>query len=79
MSENEKIIEMYIKQQQEKINELSHQLLMSTTKNKLLEENLKILELSNRQLQEKITYYENINKKKMNSVTGFKHNKTIIR
>jgi len=79
MSENEKIIEMYIKQQQEKINELSHQLLMSTTKNKLLEENLKIMELSNRQLQDKITYYENINKKKMNSVTGFKHYKTIIR
>jgi len=40
VNENDKILEIYISQQQEKINELSQQLLMATTRNKYLEEQL---------------------------------------
>lgn len=67
MNENDKILEIYISQQQEKINELSQQLLMATTRNKYLEEQL---EMST----ERLKVYDNINRKKVNEVHGFNLN-----
>lgn len=67
MNENDKILEIYISQQQEKINELSQQLLMATTRNKYLEEQL---EMST----ERLKVYDNINRKKVNEVQGFNLN-----
>jgi len=67
VNENDKILEIYISQQQEKINELSQQLLMATTRNKYLEEQL---EMST----ERLKVYDNINRKKVNEVHGFNLN-----
>jgi len=67
VNENDKILEIYISQQQEKINELSQQLLMATTRNKYLEEQL---EMST----ERLKVYDNINRKKVNEVQGFNLN-----
>lgn len=67
MNENDKILEIYISQQQEKINELSQQLLMATTRNKYLEEQLGMS-------TERLKVYDNINRKKVNEVKGFNLN-----
>tara|TARA_R110000772_G_scaffold48036_2_gene109547 strand:- start:8549 stop:8773 length:225 start_codon:yes stop_codon:yes gene_type:complete len=67
VNENDKILEIYISQQQEKINELSQQLLMATTRNKYLEEQLGMS-------TERLKVYDNINRKKVNEVKGFNLN-----
>jgi len=57
VNENEKILEIYIQQQQEKINELTQQLLMVSTRNKYLEEQLN-------SVSAKLETYDTINRKK---------------
>lgn len=66
MNENERILELYINEQHEKINDLSRQVLLLTTKNKYLTEKLENVESG-------LKTIENINKKKTNSVSGFNH------
>jgi len=70
MNENERILELYINEQHEKINDLSRQVLLLTTKNKYLTEKLENVESG-------LKTIENINKKKTNSVSGFNHSITI--
>jgi|TARA_R110000782_G_scaffold56709_1_gene118813 hypothetical protein len=70
MNENERILELYINEQHEKINDLSRQVLLLTTKNKFLTEKLENVESG-------LKTIENINKKKTNSVSGFNHSITI--
>ena len=70
MNENERILELYINEQHEKINDLSRQVLLLTTKNKYLNEKLENVESG-------LKTIENINKKKTNSVSGFNHSITI--
>tara|TARA_R110002126_G_scaffold264523_2_gene407660 strand:- start:710 stop:934 length:225 start_codon:yes stop_codon:yes gene_type:complete len=72
MKENERVLELYINEQQEKINDLSKQVLLLTTRNKYLIEKLENLESG-------LKTIENINKKKTNSVSGFNHSLTINR
>lgn len=72
MNESEKVLELYISQQQEKINELSQQILMLTTRNKYLEQQLS-------ETSKKLKVFEEINKKKLNKVEGFKHVKQVKR
>jgi len=67
VNENEKILEIYIQQQQEKINELTQQLLMASTRNKYLEEQLN-------SVSAKLETYDTINRKKANEVKGFNLN-----
>ena len=57
MNENERVLNLYIKEQQEKINELTQQILMLSTRNKYLEE-----ELNN--VKSKLETHESINRKK---------------
>ena len=66
MNENERILELYINEQHEKINDLSRQVLLLATKNKFLTEKLENVESG-------LKTIENINKKKTNSVSGFNH------
>ena len=68
MDESEKVLELYIKQQQDKINELAQQVLLLSTKNEYLQ---KLLEKNNKELQ----VFKDINSKNKNSVNGFKHKK----
>ena len=68
MDESEKVLELYIKQQQDKINELAQQVLLLSTKNQYLEN---LLEKNNKELQ----IFRDINSKNKNTVTGFKHTK----
>jgi|TARA_R110002153_G_scaffold137103_1_gene287147 hypothetical protein len=70
MNENERILELYINEQHEKINDLSRQVLLLATKNKFLTEKLENVESG-------LKTIENINKKKTNSVSGFNHSITI--
>ena len=72
MNESEVVLDLFIKQQQEKINELSQQLLLLSTKNKYLSQKLEETEAS-------LKKYIDINKKETNTVTGFKHQKTTLR
>ena len=72
MNENERVLELYINEQHEKINDLSRQVLLLTTKNKYLSEKLDNLEKG-------LKTVENINKKKENSVSGFNHSITITK
>ena len=72
MSENERVLELYINEQHEKINDLSKQVLLLTTKNKYLTEKLDNLEKGLKSI-------ENINKKNTNSVSGFNHSITITK
>jgi len=72
MNESEKVLDLFIKQQQEKINELSQQILLLTTKNKYLSQKLEETEAS-------LKKFVDINKKETNTVTGFKHHKTTLR
>jgi len=72
MSENERVLELYINEQHEKINDLSKQVLLLTTKNKYLTEKLDNLEKGLKNI-------ENINKKNTNSVSGFHHSITITK
>lgn len=72
MNEQEKVLELYIKEQQNKINELSQQIMMLTTRNKFLEEKMN-------QDADRLEYLENINRKKMNKQQGFSHKKTIVK
>ena len=72
MNENERVLELYINEQHEKINDLSRQVLLLTTKNKYLSEKLDNLEKG-------LKTVENINKKKANSVSGFNHSITITK
>lgn len=72
MNEQEQVLEIYIKQQQEKINELSQQIMILSTRNKFLEEKMN-------KDAERLEYLESINKKKMNTQTGFSHKKKIVR
>lgn len=68
MDESEKVLELYIKQQQDKINELAQQVLLLSTKNQYLEN---LLEKNNKELQ----IFRDINSKNKNTVNGFKHKK----
>ena len=72
MNELEKVLELYIKEQQNKINELSQQIMMLTTRNKFLEEKMK-------QDADRLEYLESINRKKMNKQQGFSHKKTVVK
>ena len=67
MNENEQVLNLYIKEQQEKINELTQQVLMMSTRNKYLEEQLN-------KVKDKLETYESINRKKRNEVKGFNLN-----
>ena len=67
MNESEQVLNLYIKEQQEKINELTQQVLMMSTRNKYLEEQLN-------KVKEKLETYESINRKKRNEVKGFNLN-----
>lgn len=67
MNESERVLNLYIKEQQEKINELTQQILMLSTRNKYLEE-----ELNN--VKSKLETHESINRKKRNEVNGFNLN-----
>ena len=76
MNESEQVLNLYIKEQQEKINELTQQVLMMSTRNKYLEEQLN-------KVKEKLETYESINRKKRNEVKGFnlnlsKQQKTLV-
>lgn len=66
------VLEMYLKQQEEKIAELSRQLMMVSTKYKLLEKR-------NAELQEAILKYDVEEAKHSNRVNGFKHTTKSIR
>ena len=72
MNEQEQVLELYIKEQQNKINELSQQIMMLTTRNRFLEEKMK-------KDADRLEYLESINKKKMNKQTGFIHKKKIVK
>lgn len=72
MNEQEKVLELYIQEQQNKINELSQQIMILTTRNKFLEEKMK-------KDADRLEYLENINRKKMNTQVGFSHKKKIER
>jgi phage shock protein A len=72
MNEQEQVLELYIKEQQNKINELSQQIMMLTTRNKFLEEKMK-------EDADRLEYLENINRKKMNKQSGFIHKKKIVK
>lgn len=72
MNEQEKVLELYIQEQQNKINELSQQIMILTTRNKFLEEKMK-------KDADRLEYLENINRKKMNKQVGFSHKKKIER
>ena len=67
MNESEQVLNLYIKEQQEKINELTQQVLMMSTRNKYLEEQLN-------KVNEKLENYESINRKIRNEVKGFNLN-----
>lgn len=71
-SEHEKILEMFLKEQQERINELTQQVMMLTTRNKYLDE-------QNAMLQKKVERFEVINIKKKNSISNFIHKPQTIR
>jgi hypothetical protein len=66
MNESERVLDLYIKQQQDKINELAQQVLLLSTKNEYLKERLEQTELELKQIN-------NINKKEANSVKNFKY------
>ena len=72
MNEQEQVLELYIKEQQNKINELSQQIMMLTTRNRFLEEKMK-------KDADRLEYLESINRKKMNKQNGFSHKKKIVR
>lgn len=72
MNEQEQVLELYIKEQQNKINELSQQIMMLTTRNRYLEEKMK-------EDADRLEYLENINRKKMNKQSGFIHKKKIVK
>jgi multidrug resistance efflux pump len=66
MNESERVLDIYVKQQQEKINELAQQVLLLSTKNQYLKERLEQTELELKRIN-------NINKKEANSVESFKY------
>ena len=72
INEQEKVLELYIQEQQNKINELSQQIMMLTTRNRFLEEKLK-------KDAERLEHLESINRKKMNKQNGFSHQKKIVK
>lgn len=72
MNEQEQVLELYIQEQQNKINELSQQIMMLTTRNRFLEEKLK-------KDAERLEHLESINRKKMNKQNGFVHIKKIVK
>jgi hypothetical protein len=78
MSEHEQVLELYLKEQQDKINELSQQIMILNTRNKLLEQQLKEAESISAEKSKKIEEYEIINNKKKNQVKGFSHKQTVI-
>ena len=59
MSDEEKVLELFLQEQKDKISELSQQVMILTTRNKLLEQELK-------EKTEKLEEYELINTKKKN-------------
>lgn len=70
MTKEEEALNAYIEQLQLKINNLDQT-------NSLLNTRLVILEKENRILKQKVDEFEIINKKKVNSVVGFAHKKTV--
>jgi len=66
MNESKRVLDIYIKQQQDKINELSQQVLLLSTNNEYLKERLEQTELELKRIN-------NINKKEVNSVENFKY------
>ena len=66
MNESERVLDLYIKQQQERMNELSQQVLLLSTKNEYLNEKLQQTELELKQLKD-------INRKETNAVEKFKY------
>ena len=71
MSKEIQVLETFIQEQKSKIDDLSQQLLMISTRYKLLEEEHKVVKA-------KLNEYEIINKKKKNTIQGFRHTKKII-
>lgn len=72
MSRELEVLETYIQEQKAKIDDLSQQLILLSTRYKMIEEENKVM-------KEKLNEYEIINKKKKNTVDGFVHRKKIIR
>ena len=72
MNEHEKVLELYIKEQQNKINELSQQIVMLTTRNKFLEEKIE-------KDAARLESLENLNRKRVNKQTGFFHKKKTLK
>jgi len=71
MSNEEKVLELFLQEQKNKISELSQQIMILTTRNKMLEQELK-------EKTDKLEEYELINIKKKNQVHGFSHKTKII-
>jgi hypothetical protein len=71
MSDEERVLELFLQEQKDKISELSQQVMILTTRNKMLEEELK-------EKTCKLEEYELINTKKKNQVTGFSHKTKVI-
>lgn len=65
-SEVNEVLEIYLKQQEEKISELSRQLMMLSTRYKLLEKR-------NAEMKESLLQYDVEQKKDSNRQQGFKH------
>ena len=70
MNESERVLDLYIKQQQDKINELAQQVLLLSTKNEYLNEKLQQTELELKRLI-------HINKKESNAIENFKYSPEI--
>lgn len=71
MNDQEKVLNLYIEEQQNKINELSQQIMMLTTRNRFLEEKLKEFDVFNDTIRElKKTKLQNERKIKSLSETS---------
>jgi len=66
VNESERVLDIYVKQQQEKINELAQQVLLLSTKNQYLRERLE-------QTESELKQINDINKKETNAVEKFKY------
>ena len=70
MTKEEEALNIYIEQLHQKIANLDQT-------NSMLNARIVILENENKKLAVKVNEYEKINKKKVNTVSGFSHRKTI--
>jgi phage shock protein A len=77
MSDHEKVLELFLREQKDKIGELSQQVMILTTKCKMLEEELNEKSKKLNRLEIKLKEYEVINTK--NRVKGFSHKTQVIR